>query len=820
MTDSLVGLSQRIPVAAVELAKVAEVAGRLGITGKQAILDFVEPVALLGQVTGTSAEEVATGLGKLILLTGESTAAVAPLAHLFLDLADSSTASVPELLQAAQAIARSGSAFHASAAEAGAMASMVAQLTDRVQFAGQAIGSVMDTMKNAINGGGVAMEGWLSLTGQTQQQLAALIKSSPIDAFELLLDSLHRLSSAGGDATQEMRLLGLGSEQILRILPALALHSDQFAAAIEHARAGMTDFSKMQAPDTLSNELKILANDFDNLALKMVGQGGVLSDFKNMLRSMEEALAGDNIGLAAQIFWATLKLEWEKGSAFITNEWHQFEPMLVEFGKRIIETLGVVGANAGAAMWAGIKNSYAAYAENEKHENSLKTIRGDYNAQILDAIHDPAKAASLRDTMHSVLASEEKLHTEALQKLTGSFDIGKNVADELGAVWGSPLPAANVPAGFTPAQSAAIAAAQAERDRLVALATSQPTTQSAGTPTPMSGYQAVTSWSGLPAGVTWPSGSGTFPNAGTAAPTAQAANAYGDAINKVIQSMRDESRALSVLEPQRARETALIAAEANADTVLTHGTEQWTAAVDASMTAFDQLQKLKGAAEMDTYLKDLQKEKDLLFLTDDERERTVKLQEAEKMLQEHGYTGAELQGQLSNYNEALKSFEQTKKAAEMLKSVASDVATDFGNCFESIVFGTKTVAQAFESLAVDIEHTLIHDIITVNLVKGIEGGLMSLFGGAALFAANGRVFDQGNVMPFAAGGVVNSPTLFRFAGGAGLMGEAGPEAIMPLRRGSDGRLGVQGGGVTVPVTVNVINQSSHPVAAEIRARPV
>ncbi len=59
----------------------------------------------------------------------------------------------------------------------------------------------------------------------------------------------------------------------------------------------------------------------------------------------------------------------------------------------------------------------------------------------------------------------------------------------------------------------------------------------------------------------------------------------------------------------------------------------------------------------------------------------------------------------------------------------------------------------------------------------------------ALGFANGGVFSAGNVVPFANGGIVNRPTAFRL----GVMGEAGPEAIMPLRRGADGALGVSGG---------------------------
>jgi phage-related minor tail protein len=81
--------------------------------------------------------------------------------------------------------------------------------------------------------------------------------------------------------------------------------------------------------------------------------------------------------------------------------------------------------------------------------------------------------------------------------------------------------------------------------------------------------------------------------------------------------------------------------------------------------------------------------------------------------------------------------------------------------------------------------------------------LGNLIGG--LFAnANGNVLSGGRITGFAAGGVVNGPTMFAMRGGLGLMGEAGPEAVMPLARGPDGKLGVRAGGAAaVQVTINI-----------------
>ena len=91
-----------------------------------------------------------------------------------------------------------------------------------------------------------------------------------------------------------------------------------------------------------------------------------------------------------------------------------------------------------------------------------------------------------------------------------------------------------------------------------------------------------------------------------------------------------------------------------------------------------------------------------------------------------------------------------------------------------------------------------------SLIGRTVGGLVQNAIGTALPFAQGGVLSRGMVMPFAQGGVVAAPSYFPLGRGAGLMGERGAEAVMPLARGPDGRLGVQaGGGRSVSVTVNI-----------------
>ena len=96
-----------------------------------------------------------------------------------------------------------------------------------------------------------------------------------------------------------------------------------------------------------------------------------------------------------------------------------------------------------------------------------------------------------------------------------------------------------------------------------------------------------------------------------------------------------------------------------------------------------------------------------------------------------------------------------------------------------------------------------------DVLKGLALSLSRVALGQALKPLGGMLGSSlGKVMPFADGGIVNSPVLFPMGGGTGLMGEAGPEAIMPLARGPDGKLGVRGGQGAVNVTGTIATQDA------------
>ena len=148
---------------------------------------------------------------------------------------------------------------------------------------------------------------------------------------------------------------------------------------------------------------------------------------------------------------------------------------------------------------------------------------------------------------------------------------------------------------------------------------------------------------------------------------------------------------------------------------------------------------------------------------------------------------------------------------EDLSTLADTFSNKLVTGLASAVVHGKSLSDIMKSMVLSLSQTAL-----TAALKPLSGLIGSLFANA-----KGNVFAGGNILPFADGGIVNSPTLFAMNGGTGLMGEAGPEAIMPLARGADGSLGVRGGG-GMSVTVNIATpdvqsfaQSQNQVAAMV-----
>lgn len=241
--------------------------------------------------------------------------------------------------------------------------------------------------------------------------------------------------------------------------------------------------------------------------------------------------------------------------------------------------------------------------------------------------------------------------------------------------------------------------------------------------------------------------------------------------------------------------------------------------------AFSRLQDLQGG---------LSRERELLGLSSDERERALFLRDAENEAIRAGIQDRE--GLIAEMGREFEEFQKLRGLDQLGKDVGQSLASGF----EDAIFQAKSFNGAIRDIGREIAQLAFRQAVTgplSNSLGSLFGGLFGGLGGGAgagaggappsggggIFArggvfergsvvpfAQGGVFERSRLVPFAAGGIFDQPTYFPMSQGrTGMMGEAGPEAIMPLTRGPDGKLGVRSDGSGSSSSVsNVSNTTS------------
>ena len=210
-------------------------------------------------------------------------------------------------------------------------------------------------------------------------------------------------------------------------------------------------------------------------------------------------------------------------------------------------------------------------------------------------------------------------------------------------------------------------------------------------------------------------------------------------------------------------------------------------------------------------------------------------------LQEELALRAQLTDELIKSDEK-KINEQNTKALEKQKSALEELGITFTSAFENAISGGQGWSAVLKGIEQDLVRLIIRMTVTENVAKSLKsvmdsGSLGKMFSswfsgssqsssemavGADINSAGlggyakGDVFVNSPSLSAYSGGVYDQPKFFQFASGAGVFAEAGPEAIIPLKRGPDGKLGVSSDG-SGSVTVNVYNESGSTARTERRS---
>jgi len=278
---------------------------------------------------------------------------------------------------------------------------------------------------------------------------------------------------------------------------------------------------------------------------------------------------------------------------------------------------------------------------------------------------------------------------------------------------------------------------------------------------------------------------------------------YAELLNKLYQGT-PQARAFASIQAEQVRATAELQAQL-ADADMQSDMRFKTENEKAQIRSLSQFRKK--TAEADAILAK-QLEDARLRLTDEnlekakagyEEEARLRKQLAQRTYDEQQFLLSDSGRQQLAY---AKAFEDLFKGmGDAIVDFALTGKTSFGDMVQSILVGL---------IKMQVQMQMMGLFNAMGGGKGIMSSLTAAFTGTPTPSAKGNVFNGGSIQAFAKGGtftngIVSAPTMFNM----GLMGEAGPEAIMPLRRGSDGSLGVAAtGGSGGNVSVQVINNSN------------
>ena len=362
---SITDLSKRIPVAAKELLDIGATAGQLGVSGSRDLLRFTDTVAKLGRASNLAGEEAATSLARMLNVTGENIGEVGRLASVIVRLGNNMAVTEREIARMATEVSLATTNFRVGTTAASAIGAAMASVGIRAELGGSAVGRAFRTINSAVLSGGGQLERLSRIAGVTGDELVRVFKQDSVAAFNLFLKGLARIQSQGADVAVELKAIGLGGEEINKVLPVLASRFDLLSAAQRMAADEARNTTALNkeaeaAFKSFSNQMRLLQNNAE-AALRVLGAElapaivMVKDRLVELLANGSIEQAAKTVGFAFQTLAGNIDLVVKAAAGlFIARK------MGAAFGLLTASLMGNTGAIAGFRLMAVVSPLAAA----------------------------------------------------------------------------------------------------------------------------------------------------------------------------------------------------------------------------------------------------------------------------------------------------------------------------------------------------------------------------------------------------------------------------------------------------------------------------
>lgn len=272
LSDTFVGLSRRIPTSTVELLRLGQVAGQLGVEGADNIALFAETISKLGVASDISGEAAAQSLIRILNLSNESADNIDNLASSIVDLGNNFAATESEITGVANEVAKSTAQFKIGSANVVGISTALKTLGQQAQLGGSVVGKTFRTINDAIARGGKTLDNFAKISQTSVEEFTKVFREDATEGFQVFIEGLSRLPAE--ELSLALESVGLKGDEVNKVLPALASRVDILTDALNRSNTAFTDNTALNEEaergfDTLSAKLDILGNNFTNLGTQI-----------------------------------------------------------------------------------------------------------------------------------------------------------------------------------------------------------------------------------------------------------------------------------------------------------------------------------------------------------------------------------------------------------------------------------------------------------------------------------------------------------------------------------------------------------------------
>ncbi|WP_421426057.1 phage tail tape measure protein [Streptococcus suis] len=299
LSNEIRKMSQELPASAVEISKVAEAAGQLGINTED-IISFTRVMIDMGESTNMSAEEAAVALAKFKNITGMPTEDFKKLGNVIVQLGNNMATTEQDIVDMGLRLASSGKLAGLTEAQIMALAATLSSVGMEAEAGGSAMSRVMQKMNTAVAEGEEALDKFAAVAGMSAEEFAAKWKAEPQNAIVDFLNGLRRIKEEGGDVTQTLKNMKISNIRDIDSLQRLAGAGELLAKTLGMANKEWASGNALQTEaqkryETTESKLKMARNKLNDIAITL---GGPLLDAFLDVLDASEPLIDDVASLA------------------------------------------------------------------------------------------------------------------------------------------------------------------------------------------------------------------------------------------------------------------------------------------------------------------------------------------------------------------------------------------------------------------------------------------------------------------------------------------------------------------------------------------